>query len=205
MIGVINTESQNIGSIINCLKYLNIDSSIIENQSQLKRFKKIILPGVGSFDSVMEALENKKFLDKDFNKILLSKKVLAICIGMQILFASSEEGKKKGLNLFNNKLKIKHLSTIGCKGPTPHVGFNSVAIKKKNNEINKIFDKDYYFTHSYGLNYKEKNFNFDQLGVTKYNNSTFVTYFSYKNIIATQFHPEKSGLAGLRLLSYFNA
>jgi glutamine amidotransferase len=205
MIGIIDTESQNIGSIVNCLKYLKIENSLIKNQNQLKRCKKIILPGVGSFDAVMDALESKNFLTDDFKKELLKKRVLAICIGMQILFGSSEEGKKKGLNLFDNDLKIKHLKNIGCKGPIPHVGFNSISLKKKNTQIDKILAKDYYFTHSYGLNYNEKNLNFDQFGITNYNKSKFVTFFIYKNIIATQFHPEKSGLAGLKLLNYFNA
>ena len=95
------------------------------------------------------------------------------------------------------------MKNIGCKGPIPHVGFNSISLKKKNTQINKILDSDYYFTHSYGLNYNEKNLNFDQFGITNYNKSTFITFFIYKNIIATQFHPEKSGLAGLKLLSYF--
>ena len=63
-------------------------------------------------------------------KRTIKKRVLAICIGMQILFGSSEEGKK-GLNLFDNGLKIKHLKNIGCKGPIPHVGFNSISLKKK--------------------------------------------------------------------------
>ena len=205
MIGIIDTESQNIGSIVNCLKYLKIENSLIKNQNQLKKYKKIILPGVGSFDAVMNALESKNFLNDDFKKELLKKRVLAILIGMLILFGSSEEGKKKGLNLFDNGLKIKHLKNIGCKGPIPHVGFNSISLKKKNTQINKILDSDYYFTHSYGLNYNEKNLNFDQFGITNYNKSTFITFFIYKNIIATQFHPEKSGLAGLKLLSYFNA
>ena len=115
MIGIIDTESQNIGSIVNCLKYLKIENSLIKNQNQLKKYKKIILPGVGSFDAVMNALESKNFLNDDFKKELLKKRVLAICIGMQILFGSSEEGKKKGLNLFDNALKIKHLKNIGAK------------------------------------------------------------------------------------------
>ena len=131
MIGIIDTESQNIGSIQNCLKYLKIEHSLIKSQNQLKKYKKIILPGVGSFDSVMNALESKNFLNDDFKKELLKKKVLAICIGIQILFGSSEEGKKKGLNLFGNNLKIKNLKNLGCKGPIPHVGFNSISLKKK--------------------------------------------------------------------------
>ena len=103
---------------------------------------------------------------------------------MQILFGSSEEGKKKGLNLFNNNLKIKNLKNIGCKGPIPHVGFNSVLLNKKNSQINKILDKDYYFTHSYGLNYNEKNINFDQFGITNYN---FVVYLTRKFNISNLF------------------
>ena len=204
MIGIIDTESQNIGSLVNCLNYLKIKNSLIKKSNDLKKFKKIILPGVGSFDAVIEALEKKNFISERFNEILLSKKVLAICIGMQILFEKSEEGKKKGLNIFKKKIKIKNLKNIGCKGPVPHVGFNSVVIKKKN--INKfILNNDFYFTHSYALNDSMYGINFDEIGITNYNNSKFISYFVYRNLISTQFHPEKSGLTGLNLLKNFNA
>ena len=202
MIGIIDTESQNIGSLINCLNYLKIKSSLLKKPEETKRFKKIILPGVGSFDSVITSLKKKKFDETILKEILRTKEVLAICIGLQILFYKSEEGKHKGINIFEKKIKVKDLKNIGCKGPVPHVGFNSVILKnKKPNDI--ISNNDYYFTHSYALENNLNTINFDQIGLTTYGNIKFISYFVYKNIIATQFHPEKSGLTGLNFLKNF--
>ncbi len=202
MIGIIDTESQNIGSLINCLNHLNIKSSLLKKPEETKTFKKIILPGVGSFDSVMTSLKKKNFSEINLKEILKTKEILAICIGLQILFHKSEEGKHKGINIFEKKIKIKNLKNIGCKEPVPHVGYNSVILKnKKPNDI--ISNNDYYFTHSYALENNSDNVNFDQIGLTTYGNIKFISYFVYKNIIATQFHPEKSGLTGLNFLKSF--
>ena len=157
---------------------------------------------MGSFDSVMLSLKKKKFNEDKLKEILKTKKILAICIGLQILFYRSEEGKYKGLNIFENKIKIKNLKNIGCKGPVPHVGFNKVFLKnKKNNDV--IDNNDFYFTHSYALEINKITNKFDQIGLSKYQNIKFVSFFEHKNITATQFHPEKSGLTGLNLLKNF--
>jgi len=202
MIGIIDTESQNLGSIENCLKFLKIKYRIITNPEETDNCNKIILPGVGSFDSVMNALEKKKFKIKSLQEILSTKKVLAICVGLQILFSNSEEGKNLGINFF--KGKIKKLSSIKCKEPIPHVGYNSINLKNKDKYLSKIFEKDFYFTHSYVAEkkYLEKNFN-GNYGLTRYGDTEFISFIKYQNIFATQFHPEKSGDAGLNLLKYF--
>ena len=202
MIGIIDTESQNLGSIENCLKFLKIKYRIITNPKQANDCYKIILPGVGSFDSVMSALGKKKFTNKNLQEILSTKKVLAICVGLQILFSNSEEGKKTGINFF--KGKIKKLSSIKCKEPIPHVGYNSISLKNKEKYLSKIFQKDFYFTHSYVAEKKslEKNFN-GNYGLTRYGDTEFLSFIKHQNIFATQFHPEKSGEAGLNLLKYF--
>ena len=202
MIGIIDTESQNLGSIENCLKFLKIKYRIITNPEQANNCNKIILPGVGSFDSVMSALRKKKFTIKNLQEILSTKKVLAICVGLQILFSNSEEGKKPGINIF--KGTIKRLSSIKCKDQIPHVGYNSIKLSNKEKVLSEIFEKDFYFTHSYVV---EKNFSkilFNgTYGLTKYGNVEFVSFIKYGNILATQFHPEKSGPAGLNLFKYF--
>tara|TARA_B110001450_G_scaffold256266_1_gene286082 strand:- start:2652 stop:3284 length:633 start_codon:yes stop_codon:yes gene_type:complete len=202
MIGIIDTESQNLGSIENCLKFLKIKYRIITNPEQANNCNKIILPGVGSFDSVMSALGKKKFTNKNLQEILSTKKVLAICVGLQILFSNSEEGIKPGIDFF--KGKIKKLSSIKCKEPIPHVGYNSISLKNKEKYLSKIFEKDFYFTHSYVVEKKslEKNFN-GNYGLTRYGDTEFLSFIKHRNIFATQFHPEKSGEAGLNLLKYF--
>ena len=202
MIGIIDTEANNIGSIKNCLDYLKIKSKIIKSPKDLIKIEYIILPGVGSYDTVLQSLRRKNFSKKDLKKIFLKKKVLAICVGMQILFSESEEGKKYGLNFF--KGKIKHLKKIRCKNAIPHVGFNSVKLNKYDKIISNIFETDFYFTHSYALDKNEIDKKSKGIfGLTKYGGVEFVSFLTFGNIIATQFHPEKSGISGLKLLKYF--
>ena len=202
MIGIIDTESQNIGSIENCLKFLKIKYKIVQNIDQANKCDKIILPGVGSFDYVSNSLLKKKFTLNSLKSVILKKKVLAICVGMQILFSKSEEGKKLGLNIFQGK--IKRLSSIKCKDQIPHVGYNSIKLSNKEKVLSGIFEKDFYFTHSYVVEKNFSNIPFKgTYGLTKYGNVEFVSFIKYGNILATQFHPEKSGQAGLNLLKYF--
>ena len=168
MIGIINTGSQNIGSIINCLNYIKIKFKLINNINELKKVKMIILPGVGSFDFVIKNLKKKKLYGPKFIYEISKKRVLAICVGLQILFKKSDEGKLLGLNIFKN-VPIKKLDKIGSKGPLPHVGFNSVKLRKGDSKLKSILNNDYYFVHSFGVESLENSKIFDSYGTTKYN------------------------------------
>lgn len=192
MIGIIDTEAKNIGSLQNCLKFLGKKTTIINNIKSLKKVDKIILPGVGSFDTIMKSLKKKGFYGDKFKKDLKKKKlVLGICVGMQVLFECSEEGKLPGLNIFKGRFKnISKLSKKKIK--VPHVGFNEV----KSESLNK---HDYYFIHSYALKIDKAN-TFDEIGTTKYEDFNFISYLKKDNIVAVQFHPEKSGVTGLNFL-----
>ena len=202
MIGIIRTSSQNIGSIINCFNYLNIKNSVIDDLNEIDNFEKIILPGVGSFDPVVRSIKEFKIDSKKIKKMFYEKQVLAICIGLQVLCEKSEEGNENGFGLI--KSKVKHLRNLSCELPVPHVGFNTIELAKKDEKLEKYLDKKFYFTHSYGVENKNINESFGgNYGITKYGNSTFVSFVSYQKSIATQFHPEKSGEDGLSLLKYF--
>ena len=110
---------------------------------------------------------------------------------MQVLFECSEEGKLPGLNIFKGRFKnISKLSKKKIK--VPHVGFNEV----KSESLNK---HDYYFIHSYALKIDKAN-TFDEIGTTKYEDFNFISYLKKDNIVAVQFHPEKSGVTGLNFL-----
>tara|TARA_Y100000590_G_C15648530_1_gene987866 strand:- start:428 stop:1084 length:657 start_codon:yes stop_codon:yes gene_type:complete len=202
MIGIIDTESQNIGSIENCLKFLKIKFDIINHPKSIKNYHKIILPGVGSFDAVTNSLKQKNFFKYDLKNIFSKKQILAICVGLQVLFTKSDEGKNKGINFFNGK--INSLKKMKCLEPVPHVGYNSIKLSKKNVQLSKILEKDFYFTHSYALEKKIFDNSFrGNYGTTRYGKVEFISLIEYQNILATQFHPEKSGEAGLNLLKYF--
>ena len=196
MIGIINTESQNIGSIINCLHYLKIKFKLINKIEELKKVKLIILPGVGSFDKCMISLKNLK-LDKAILKALdNNSKLLGICVGMQMLFTKSEEGNEPGLNLIEgNVVKFKKNLDL----PVPHMGWNTI----KSNENNKIFTNNkferFYFAHSFYCICNSPNY---ELSTTNYG-IDFASSVHKKNIFGVQFHPEKSHEYGMNVLKNF--
>ena len=202
MIGIIDTGAKNIGSILNSLNYLKIKNKIIQNPKDIsKKITHIILPGVGNFESVMGYLKKNNFTKEKLIKIINEKKILAICVGFQILFTSSDEAKFKGIGYFDGK--IKDLKKTKCKGSIPHVGFNSVNILVKK-ELDFIKEKDFYFVHSYVLldDNLEKHKKYI-IGNTTHGKIKFISMIISSNIIATQFHPEKSGVNGIKLFEYF--
>ena len=201
MIGIINTESQNIGSIINCLNYLKIKHKLINNIKELQRVKLIILPGVGSFDFVIKNLKKKKFYGTKFINEISQKKILAICVGLQILFEKSDEGRLPGLNILEG-IPVKRLDKIGSSGALPHVGFNGVKLIKGDKKLKEIINNDFYFVHSFGVSLKNSQI-FDSYGVTEYKGCKILSFLKYKNFLAVQFHPEKSGKRGLKFFKYF--
>jgi glutamine amidotransferase len=199
---IIDYEINNTGSIINSLEYLGVKYEVTSNPNIIKNFKKIILPGVGSFKSAMNFLQKKK-LDLAICDAVLNKKVkiLGICLGMQLLGQSSTEfGYSKGLGL----IKSKAISWINNKknfSKNIHIGFNSV---NKNNKSLLFYNiknnSDFYFVHSYYMTFDTLDY-----GVKSYSffNNKFLSAFEYNNIFATQFHPEKSQKNGLKLLNNF--
>ena len=193
MIGIIDTAAKNIGSIKNCLNFLKIKYDIV-NKNNLKKFSHYILPGVGSFDLAIKSIK-KKYKFDDIKRILKEKKILAICIGFQMLFNGSEEGKQNGLGLFNQK--VRHLKKIDKSQVIPHVGFDTVKYNKK-------ILGDFYFTHSFGVLYDKKKYsNSTKLFYSNFGKSKILTMIKHKNILATQFHPEKSGIPGLVFIKKF--
>ena len=201
MIGIIKTSSQNLKSIINALDHLKIKSKLVFNLKELENCKKIILPGVGSFPDC-KINEGNWFVINYDKKVFREKHVLGICIGLQVLCDKSEEGNEEGFKLI--KSEVKNLNKLNCKSPVPHVGFNNIVLKKKDKNLENIMKNKFYFTHSYGVNLA--NFNsedFSNYGTTNYGEVSFISLVQYNKSIATQFHPEKSGKAGLSLIKYF--
>lgn len=196
MIGIIDYGIGNINAFYNIYKEKNINLKIISNTEDLNQnIKKLILPGVGSFDNAVSLLQEKKLFKKiiDFTKNS-DNKILGICIGMQILAQRSLEGKLNGMKLIDakfEKLKNKIL---------PHIGWNSIKFNDKINLFDGIDQNSYfYFLHSYALlNLDEKY----RVCETFYGEN-FVSAFKKDNIYGIQFHPEKSHLLGSKILLNF--
>jgi len=188
----------NVGSVINALKQIDCPANIVERSDQFNlNFKKIILPGVGSFDSFIFSLKQSGLFDKIVTLVNQEKfSILGICVGLQSFFEKSEEGLETGLNLLKgNVIKIK--SSPGIK--IPHMGWNDLIIKKSSNLIKDIPKNKFYFAHSYYVNCL---FNDNILASVTYNEEIPVV-INYKNIYGVQFHPEKSFLQGQKILKNF--
>jgi glutamine amidotransferase len=201
MIGIIDTGAKNIGSILNSLNFLKIKNIILNNPKQIsEKITHIILPGVGNFESVMKNLKKTGFSNIKLKKLMKQKKILAICVGFQILFSMSDESKIKGINFFNGK--ISDLKKTKCKGVIPHVGFNSVKVEIKK-KLDFLKKKDFYFIHRYFLSDNIDTTDEIVTGITTHGSIKFISLILSKNLIATQFHPEKSGLNGIEIFKYF--
>ena len=196
MIGIIDYGLGNLKAFYNIYKENGIDLKIINNYKELdKGIDKLILPGIGSFDSAIALLKKKNFFDEILNFATNDKnKILGICIGMQILSSGSEEGSSSGLGFIDNKFKKLDSDVL------PHIGWNNIEILKNNSLFEDIPNKAFfYFLHSYCLRSIDRN---DMVCETEYGNK-FVSGFNVKNIYGIQFHPEKSHVYGTRILLNF--
>ena len=197
MITIIDLGIGNLGSLKNMFDHLDISCEVKSDYNSIIKAKKIVLSGVGSFDSAMNKINSSKELRKILNDLVLIKKVpvLGICLEMQIMLESSEEGKELGLawvkgtvKRFNKDLSIK----------VPHMGWN-IAENTKKNFLSDTQQK-YYFVHSYYVDLKNKN---DCIMKTNYG-IKFVSGISKNNIYGVQFHPEKSHKNGMSVLKNFS-
>jgi len=203
MIGIIDYLAGNLTSVARALSYFGYDWVISSDIEKLKKAERIIFPGVGAAKSAMESL--KKFGLDEFLKeaFLKGVPILGICLGTQIIFEISEEdGGTQTLGLLRGKVVRfpEPLIWNGEKLKVPHMGWNKVKWIRTH-PVFKGLDPDYeyYFVHSYyGVPESED----VVCGITFYG-VNFVSAIAYKNLVAVQFHPEKSGKPGLQILKQF--
>ena len=199
MISIINYGLGNVLAFYNIYKKLNIESQVVSSSSELESATKIILPGVGSFDWAMDKL-NKSGMRETLDHLVLEKKipVMGICVGMQMMANSSEEGQKEGLGWFDAKVKkIKS----DKKFDLPHMGWNEINIKNDNTLFQGLQNNArFYFLHSYYFETYE-----DECILCETNYGGLFTSAAKKNnIFAIQFHPEKSHQWGECILKNFS-
>ena len=192
MIVIIDYGLGNLGSVKNTLDKLGVDSIISNSAKEIEAGSGLILPGVGSANQGMKNLI-KTGLDKIIiNQLKLGKPFLGICLGMQLLFSKSEEGNVNCLNVIEGKVK-KFDSEL----KVPQIGWNNVNQKIKDRLFKRIPDNgSFYFVNSYYCVPKDKSIT---VGESEYG-VNFCSILVKNNIIATQFHPEKSGLIGQQLI-----
>ncbi|MFN4196713.1 MAG: imidazole glycerol phosphate synthase subunit HisH [Caldimicrobium sp.] len=204
MIGIIDYEAGNLTSVARALNALGLKFIISSDPEVLNKCDRIIFPGVGAAKSAMESL--KKFgLDEFIREFFREgKPILGICLGTQIIMEESEEdGRTKTLGLIPGKVKAfpKLMYWKEEKLKVPHMGWNSVKWLKDQPIIQGLHpEHEYYFVHSY---YPVPENEEVILGITFYG-INFPSALSYKNLAAFQFHPEKSGSPGLKILKNFS-
>lgn len=202
MVTIVDYGSGNINAITNIYELLNIPFSVASKAVELEDAKKIILPGVGSFDYCMNKLNNSGLKEVLNRKVIENKTpVLGICIGLHIMASGSEEGNLSGLGWIDGYVKKFDESKLVLKPKLPHMGWNSVQVKSAPTLFKGINNEHgFYFIHSY---YIELLNDEDIMTITNYE-TDFVSGINNSNIYAVQFHPEKSHSNGMKLLQNFS-
>jgi glutamine amidotransferase len=197
ILSILDIGCGNIGSLQNALDFLNIENKIIRNISEIQEAESLILPGDGSF-KILRSIYEKGFLEPLNDHIKKNKPLLGICLGMQLFANRSEEDIDiEGFGWIPGKVK-KIISKVDYK--VPHIGYNSINIQQPHETLLGIKNNsDFYFVHSY---FYEPDCTEHILALTDYS-IKFCSIVGYKNIIGTQFHPEKSQENGLLFLKNF--
>lgn len=202
MIAIINYGSGNIKAFANIYRRLSIPYIIASNREDLCLASKIILPGVGAFDNVMCQLE-KSGMRQPLTEMVLERRMplLGVCVGMQILAHSSDEGKLPGLGWIDGEVRKFDPELMTHNIRLPHMGWNDVKPLTNSSLFSGLEAScQFYFLHSY---YFHCNNQEDALAQTDYGGS-FASAVNSKNIFGVQFHPEKSHHCGIQLLKNFS-
>lgn len=199
-ISIIDYEMGNLKSVYKLLKHLDIDVVITDKPNEIVEADGVILPGVGAFGDAMEQLEKKKMIPIIHQVVSEKTPLLGICLGMQLIFSRSIElGEFKGLGLIKGDVASFDKTEVE---KIPHIGWNNVNFQTDDHYlIQNIPNNSYfYFVHGfYGIPVTRN----DILGTTQYGKIEFCSMISHQNLVATQFHPEKSGKNGLTMMKNF--
>ena len=200
MIAVLNYGMGNVGSILNMLKKIGAEATLLSDPQQIDLMDKLILPGVGSFDAGMDNLKKNNLLQPVLDHALQKQRpVLGICLGMQMLGMKSEEGSLPGLGLIDFENTLFSFPREGDL-KIPHMGWNRVRIVGQSPIIDGLNNSErYYFVHSYHAVCKDSS---NVLMTCEYGYE-FTAAVYKDNIYGVQFHPEKSHEFGMRLLRNF--
>jgi glutamine amidotransferase len=196
MIAIIDYGMGNLRSVEKGFLKVGVDARVVTDRKAVDDAGAVVLPGVGAFRDCMRNLEQAALIEPVVRSIRKGKPYLGICLGLQILFTESEEfGIYKGLDIFGGKV-VKFRVNL----KVPHMGWNNVKILHRPPIFDGIKDDSFfYFVHSFYVATDDN----DIIAATTEYGLTFTSMVWKDNIVATQFHPEKSQEAGLRILKNF--
>ncbi|HOF78219.1 MAG TPA: imidazole glycerol phosphate synthase subunit HisH [Smithellaceae bacterium] len=204
MVAIIDYKAGNITSVARALENIGQKYAITDDERKLKDASHIIFPGVGAAGEAMAYLRKKKLDNALKNCFSSGKPILGICLGTQIVMEHSEENDAECIGLITGSTRRfpERLTSGGEILKIPHMGWNSVNFKREHTVFAKINpEAEFYFVHSY---YPAPSDMDVVLGTTDYG-ITFCSVLAFKNLVAMQFHPEKSGRPGLQILQNFCA
>ena len=196
MITLLDYGAGNVRSVTNAIESLGETVKTVSLPDDIINAEKLVFPGVGSFGSMMRILRNKKYVEPLIDYLRADRPFLGICLGLHALFAQSEEAPdEKGLNIIPGIVKRFDIDLA-----VPHIGWNGVNLSQPSGFFNGLRnDEKFYFVHSYYVAPED-----DTVVLTTTDYGTpFVSGIQKGNIIATQFHPEKSHRHGLKIIENF--
>lgn len=198
MIAVIDYGAGNLQSVVKAFHYIGCDVKVTADKEELKEASAAILPGVGAFGDSMRCLNRSGMVQPALDFIESGKPFLGICLGLQLLFEGSEEDPGVfGLGVLKGKIcRIPNIDQLKI----PHIGWNSLRIRKPEGLFQGMEENPYvYFVHSYYLHAEDR----DVVSATTEYGVQIDAAVQKGNLFATQFHPEKSGHTGLKMLKNF--
>ena len=200
MIAVIDYGIGNVRSVLNAFEYIGIRAMLTRDPTELAKARGLVLPGVGAFGEGMRRLDTYGLREPLTSLAGVGKPLLGICLGFQMLMRSStEHGRHQGLSLMNHDVV-----RLPADARLPHIGWSRVKATADAPTAPKLLagldNELFYFVHSYGV---VKSMQPIVGGLTDYANCEFYGLIEFANVFGTQFHPEKSGEAGLQMLRNF--
>lgn len=199
-IAIIDYEMGNLKSIYKCLKHLNTESIITDDSKTILNADGVILPGVGAFGDAMKHLKQKKLVPMIEQVVKNGTPLFGVCLGQQLIFSKSTEmGEHEGLDLIEGDVIKFDYSKVD---KVPQIGWNSVNFVNNEHFLTRGIPNNsyFYFVHSFFTIPKNKE---NVVGWTKYGDIEYSSIVSKDNIIATQFHPEKSSKHGIKMYQNF--
>ncbi|KAF8927488.1 hypothetical protein EDD21DRAFT_30163 [Dissophora ornata] len=195
----------NVRSLVNAVKKLGHDITYVKDPSDILKADKLIFPGVGAFGSAMTSLHTKQYAEPLKQYLALNKPFMGICVGMQTLFEGSDENPSvPGLGVIPGRVRLFDSTTKAV----PHMGWNTARTiqgEKRAQDCGLEQGRAYYFVHSFAVPFVEDSVEAKEWAftTTQYGEQTFISSVRRGNIFCTQFHPEKSGFAGVNVLKAF--
>jgi glutamine amidotransferase len=202
MISIVDYGMANLRSVQKAFEHEGTRADIISQPEEIERAEKIVLPGVGAFQDAVATLRERNLAQPILRHIEKGKPFLGICLGLQMLFdVGYEDGEHRGLGVIPGKcVRFDVDRTMGLK--VPHMGWNQLAIKRRSPILRDLADQScVYFVHGYHVETDDESV----IATTTDYGRPFVSSIWRDNLMATQFHPEKSQKVGLHMLANFAA